>query len=85
VLVPVQVETGKEPLAPAFIVAIFEGAAGDSDAAATALSALALAFVSALLIYGIWLTGKYFYRKKRASKPQMHASREAAERPTITA
>ena len=85
VLVPVAVETGKEPMAPAFIVAVFEGAAGNSDGLAAALSALALAAVLALLVYGVWLTCKYFYRKKRASKPVPQSSREAVESPPITA
>lgn len=67
-LVPAQVETAKDALAPAFIIAVFDGATGNADGAATALSSLALALVLGLLFYGVWLTGKHFYRKKRAAK-----------------
>ena len=68
VLVPAQVETAKDALAPAFIVAIFDGATGNAEGAATALSSLALAIVLGSILYGVWLTGKMFYRKKRAVK-----------------
>lgn len=85
VLVPVAVETGKEAMAPAFIVAIFEGATGNSDGLASALAALALAAVLALLVYGAWLSGKYFYRKKQASKTMRPAAPRSAERPSVSA
>lgn len=64
ILVPVEVETGTELLAPAFIVAIFEVVSKGGEGAVPALSALVLATIIALLVYGAWLAGKYFYRKK---------------------
>lgn len=67
VLVPVEVEAGKELLAPAFIVAIFEVVTKGGDGAVPALSALVLATILALLVYCAWWAGKYFYRKKYAS------------------
>lgn len=67
VLVPAQVETAKDALAPAFIVAIFDGATGNSEGAATALSSLALAIILGLLFYAVWWAGKHYYRRKRAA------------------
>lgn len=64
ILVPVEVEPGKEALAPAFIVATFESVTNDPEGAVPALVALVLATILALLVYGAWLGGKYFYRKK---------------------
>ncbi len=64
ILVPVEVETGKEPLAPAFIVATFESVTNSPEGAVPALVALVLATILALLVYGAWLGGKHFYRKK---------------------
>lgn len=66
ILVPVAVVPGEDALAPAFIVAIFEIAAGNADGAVTALSALALAVVLALLVYACWLACKYLFKKMRA-------------------
>lgn len=85
VLVPVAVETGQEAMAPAFIVAIFEGATGNSDGLASALSALTLAAILALLVYGVWLTGKYFYRKKYASKTVHGAAPKTVKHPPASA
>ncbi len=94
-LVPAQVETAKEALAPAFIVAIFDGATGNSEGAATALSSLALALLLGLLFYGVWLGSKHVYRKRRAArlpvrvtdekKPEPGEPRKADEVPTIAA
>lgn len=85
ILVPVEVESKLELLAPAFIVAVFESATGNPEGAVSALSALALAAILALLIYGLWLTGKYFYRKKTATKPIPRAASKATGHSPINA
>ncbi len=79
VLVPAQVDTAKEAMAPAFIVAVFDGVSGNSEGAATALSSLALAIVLGLLFYSVWLIGKYFYNKKRTAKLRVREPEENAE------
>ncbi len=84
VLVPAQVDTANEALAPAFIIAIFDGVLGNSEGAATALSSLALAIILGLLFYGVWLAGKRFYKKKRAVKsPSSEAGNPSDSRESI--